>query len=285
MAWEESGGAVGSDAQVPEATYQDPGQEVGTAGPGFVAALANVLTHLASLAGRPQRVTRFHAIRAPQLSIHDYLMRISTYFQCSHECFVLGLVYIDRIVKLHPEFTICNLNIHRLLVTSVMLGAKFFDDVYYSNSYYAKVGGVRTQELNALEALFLRLIEWRLHVLPTEYEQYRNHVLTVVRGGHPGGSSQPGSIATPGASGSPDSPSAGISLAPYSGQPVPETPWTAPTGPGPGAPTQSAPVSRSPAALGEGAGAVGAPAASCVPRCDASEQGKDAKRPAAAPAA
>lgn len=168
--------------QEEEESYGDPGQEVGRAGPHFVTALANVLTHLASLAGRPQRPTRFHAIRAPQLSIHDYLMRIATYFQCSHECFVLSLIYIDRIVKLHPQFTICNLNIHRLLVTSVMLAAKFFDDVYYSNAYYARVGGVRTQELNALEALFLKLIEWRLHVLPQEYEQYRNHVRAAVCG-------------------------------------------------------------------------------------------------------
>lgn len=28
----------------------------------------------------------------------------------------------------------------RLLVTSVMLAVKFFDDVYYSNAYYAKAG-------------------------------------------------------------------------------------------------------------------------------------------------
>jgi len=161
--------------------------EAGFAGPSFVDALANVLTHLAGLSGRPRRITRFHAVRAPQLSLYDYLMRIATYFQCSHECFVLGLVYIDRIVKLHPEFTICTLNIHRLLLTSVMLGAKFFDDVYFSNSYYAKVGGVRTQELNALEALFMRLIEWRLHVRPAEYEQYRNHVLTATRGSSPTG--------------------------------------------------------------------------------------------------
>mmetsp|Transcript_18472 Transcript_18472/g.41788 ORF Transcript_18472/g.41788 Transcript_18472/m.41788 type:complete len:284 (+) Transcript_18472:1-852(+) len=157
--------------------------EVGATDSGFITALANVLTHLASLAGRPQRVTRFHAIRAPQLSVHDYLTRVATYFHCSNECFVLALVYIDRILQLHPEFTICSLNIHRLLVTSVMLAAKFFDDVYYSNAYYAKVGGVRVQELNVLEALFLHLLGWRVHVLPQEYEQYRRHVLRAVNGG------------------------------------------------------------------------------------------------------
>lgn len=159
-----------------EPRYDDPGMEVEMAGHSFVNALATVLTHLASLAGRPQRVTKFHSVRAPQLSIHEYLERISKYFQCSRECFVLCLVYIDRIVKLHPEFGICPLNIHRLLVTSVMLAAKFFDDVYYSNAYYAKVGGVRPKEVNVLEAQFLELIDWRLHVTPQEYEQYRSSV-------------------------------------------------------------------------------------------------------------
>eukprot|EP00438_Fugacium_kawagutii_P036069 Skav208490 [mRNA] locus=scaffold87:155106:165405:- [translate_table: standard] len=158
------------DEQEDEPAYEDPGQQVACAGQSFVLALADVLTHLSSLrpASAGQRVTKFHSVRPPQLPIRDYLFRIARYFQCSRECFVLCLVYIDRIVKLHPDFTICSLNIHRLLVTSVMLAVKFFDDVYYSNAYYAKVGGVRTREVNALESHFLQLIEWKLHVTPEE---------------------------------------------------------------------------------------------------------------------
>jgi len=166
-----------TETQLP---YNDPLQEVDYAGPQFVPALANVLTHLASLTGRPNKVTPFHCVRAPQLGVYDYLMRISKYFQCSNECFVMSLVYIDRIVKLHPEFTICSLNIHRLLVTSVMLAVKFYDDVYYSNAYYGKVGGVKTKEINTLEHQFLRLLDWNLHVSPQEYTQYRNHVYEVL---------------------------------------------------------------------------------------------------------
>jgi len=184
-------GAFGDPVQEAYPTSFDPSaidpsaaDKVECAGPAFVAALADVLTHLASLSARPQRrVTRFHSVCAPQLSIRDYLARIAKYFQCSRECFVLCLVYIDRIVKLHPEFTICSLNIHRLLVTSVMLAVKFFDDVYYSNAYYAKVGGVKIKEVNVLEAQFLQLIDWRLHVTPEEYEQYRSHVCNAACGG------------------------------------------------------------------------------------------------------
>lgn len=167
-----------------ETDYDDPLQEVPVAGADFVVALASVLTHLARVGERPGpavKVTNFHSVRAPPLGIQDYLQRIAKYFQCSNECFVFSLIYIDRIVKLHPDFKICDLNIHRLLVTSVMLAVKFFDDIYYSNAYYAKVGGVRTTEVNKLEAQFLRLIDWRLHVTPQEYDHYRNHVYTAIR--------------------------------------------------------------------------------------------------------
>jgi hypothetical protein len=31
-----------------------------------------------------------------------------------------------------------------------MLAAKFFDDFYYKNEYYGKVGGITTVEMNTL---------------------------------------------------------------------------------------------------------------------------------------
>eukprot|EP00927_Polykrikos_kofoidii_P021147 TRINITY_DN2011_c0_g2_i1.p1 TRINITY_DN2011_c0_g2~~TRINITY_DN2011_c0_g2_i1.p1 ORF type:complete len:196 (-),score=25.58 TRINITY_DN2011_c0_g2_i1:93-680(-) len=167
-----------------EATYDDPGQEVECAGSNFVPALANVLTHLVKASERPQQTvtTRFHSAYVPAMSIHDFLMRIARYFQCSSECFVLCLIYIDRIVMLHPGFPVCRLSIHKLILTAAMLAVKFFDDIYYSNAYYAKVGGVKPKEINLLETQFLRLIDWRLHVTPEQYGQYRNNVYMALEG-------------------------------------------------------------------------------------------------------
>jgi len=165
-----------------DAPYGDPGIEVDLAGPTFVSAMADVLTHLASMAGRPQLMTKFHCVRAPQLSIREYLIRLDRYFECSRECFILSLAYMNRVRKLHPEFNISPMSIHRLLVTSVMLAVKFFDDRYYSNAFYAKVGGVRTREVNVLEAQFLQLINWRLHVPLEEYNQHRNTVSLAAAG-------------------------------------------------------------------------------------------------------
>ena len=116
-------------------------------------------------------VTKFHALRAPSISIQDYLDRIFKYASCSCECFVLALIYIDRVIQ-RQDFVINSLNIHRIIITSVMLSAKFFDDHYFKNAFYAKVGGVPCSEINSLEVEFLFLLNFSLHVSPDNYARY-----------------------------------------------------------------------------------------------------------------
>ena len=45
-----------------------------------------------------------------------------------------------------------------------MLAAKLMDDKYYNNAFYAKIGGVTKQEINAMELEMLRLLEYRVVV-------------------------------------------------------------------------------------------------------------------------
>ena len=58
-----------------------------------------------------------------------------------------------------------------------MLAAKFFDDQYYNNAYYAKVGGVPMQEINALEVEFLFMCNFDLFVTRKKYEDYLTSLL------------------------------------------------------------------------------------------------------------
>jgi len=117
-------------------------------------------------------ISKFHALRPPAITIADYLHRIAKYALCSGECFVLALVYIDRIIQQNPTFVVNSLNIHRLLITSVMLAAKFFDDQYFNNAYYSKVGGVPSIEMNSLEVEFLFMTNFSLFVTTETYKQY-----------------------------------------------------------------------------------------------------------------
>lgn len=71
----------------------------------------------------------FHGARPPNISIIKYMERIYKYTNCSPSCFVVGYVYIDRLLHKYPHSLVVSLNVHRLLVTAVMLAAKMLDDV------------------------------------------------------------------------------------------------------------------------------------------------------------
>ena len=85
-------------------------------------------------------------------------------------------------------FVVDSFNIHRLVIAGVTCASKFFSDVFYTNSRYAKVshepptiiphtdqlqvGGLPLVELNHLELQFLLLNDFRLSVPVEELEAY-----------------------------------------------------------------------------------------------------------------
>jgi hypothetical protein len=70
------------------------------------------------------------------------------------------------------------LNVHRVCITAILLAAKFFDDAYYNNAYYAKVGGVLVSEMNGLEVEFLFRINFSLHVTPELFIKYQDELIS-----------------------------------------------------------------------------------------------------------
>jgi len=117
-------------------------------------------------------ITKFHALEPPNISIYDYLERIHKYACCSNECFILSLIYVDRLIQMN-NFALTALNVHRVIITSVMLAAKFFDDQYFNNAYYAKVGGVPVNEMNSLEVELLFRLNFSLHVTSDAFKKYK----------------------------------------------------------------------------------------------------------------
>lgn len=136
--------------------------------------LARVLTQMAKNADPSELATpcSFASARPPQVSLTSYASRIRKFFRCTDECFVLCLVYIDRIVHSHSDIQVNDLTCHRMLLVGTMIAAKFHDDEYAANSYYAKVGGIETSELNALEAEFLKALNFKLFVTGKDFDWY-----------------------------------------------------------------------------------------------------------------
>ncbi|KAG0053874.1 hypothetical protein BGZ83_000271 [Gryganskiella cystojenkinii] len=129
--------------------------------------------------------TRFHARSIPSISINAYLTRILKYCPCANECFLSLLVYFDRMARNVEEitggegrqFSIDSYNIHRLIIAGIMVSAKYFSDVFFTNSRYAKVGGLPVSELNQLEIEFLTLNNFALSISIEELQTYGDQLM------------------------------------------------------------------------------------------------------------
>ncbi|QHN85176.1 Cyclin [Arachis hypogaea] len=120
---------------------------------------------------KENNITVFHGSKAPKLSITRYMERILKYARCSSSCFVIAQIYIDRYFSKNGGY-LTSFNAHRLLVTSLLVAVKFVDDRYFSNAYYAQVGGISTQEMNRMELEFLFSLEFRLFVTTEMFVKY-----------------------------------------------------------------------------------------------------------------
>lgn len=150
----------------------------------FVRLYTNVLHKLCSVNGmnsflpnKVDKVSIFYSTFRQPFSLESYISRLVSYTHCSRSVFVNALVYLDRIKKTDPRLAISEMNVHRVLITAVVLSVKFLEDELYRNSYFAKVGGIQTvQEFNRLERTFLEAIGWAVHVENAEYAQYERQL-------------------------------------------------------------------------------------------------------------
>ncbi|KAL0708608.1 hypothetical protein Bca4012_075034 [Brassica carinata] len=121
-------------------------------------------------------ITMFHGSRTPSMNIHCYTERVYRYAHCSHACFVAAFAYIlrylERPVDTSMTRRLTSLNVHRLLITSLLVAAKFLDRKCYNNAYYAKIGGVSTEEMNRLEKTFLFDLDFRLNITTEMFEKH-----------------------------------------------------------------------------------------------------------------
>jgi len=141
-------------------------------GPSLDLVVAQVLEEVASERAVQRQWTCFHPRRRPCIGLSAYIARMRQYLRCSDESLIMSCMYINRLTTLRPPMEVTHLTCHRLLLTSVLISMKFYDDVFPSNTYSACVFGVTLAEINMLEFEFLKLLDWRLHVGSSEYKWF-----------------------------------------------------------------------------------------------------------------
>ena len=124
--------------------------------------------------------TVFHGTCIPQIDLSSYLNRLMKYGKLSHSTVIISLIYLDRQLAHLPgrnTLSITDWTVHRILLASVVLAAKYQDDEYFNNNHMAAVGGVTNIELNAMEVAMLVSLNFSLYVSPLVFARYENLLL------------------------------------------------------------------------------------------------------------
>lgn len=107
-----------------------------------------------------------------------YIDRLAEFLHVSDSCFVLAIIYIDRLND-SIGFNVFNeQTYHRLLATSLYIAMKFQDDILIDDyKYIQKVVGFSFEELKSLELLFIELIDFELFVKDSVYKKYSKYLI------------------------------------------------------------------------------------------------------------
>jgi len=124
-----------------------------------------------------QAATVFDSSAIPPISIEKYLLRLSATFRCSDATFIAALVIVDRLLEYDGgRLPLTMANVHRIFLASLVAAVKYNEDLVYSNSHYAKAGGVHLREVNRLERVLLASLDFDLRVEPEQYYLYEGNL-------------------------------------------------------------------------------------------------------------
>eukprot|EP01063_Lacrimia_lanifica_P033246 TRINITY_DN585_c1_g2_i10.p1 TRINITY_DN585_c1_g2~~TRINITY_DN585_c1_g2_i10.p1 ORF type:complete len:236 (+),score=54.24 TRINITY_DN585_c1_g2_i10:51-758(+) len=108
----------------------------------------------------------------PRRTTEAFLAHWRKVIACSDASFVLSRVYLDRC-----GVALTSRNKHLLLLTALVLAAKFQDDEFDTNAHYGQAGGVTLRLMNTLEEAFLAACEWDFYVAPSLFESTAQRLL------------------------------------------------------------------------------------------------------------
>lgn len=132
----------------------------------LIARMLSSLIHINDIAMKNSRtsskLTRFHSSTPPDISIYNYMIRLTKYSALEPSVLLASIYYIDLLSSVYPAFTLNSLTAHRFLLTATTVASKGLCDSFCTNAHYAKVGGVQCSELNILESDFLQQVNYRV---------------------------------------------------------------------------------------------------------------------------
>ena len=105
------------------------------------------------------------------------IMRIMRNRVLRPEYLLITTIYVKRMLRT-KKIDLGHQNIRRIILISVMLVHKMFEDIPYNNKYFAVISGVyNIREINTMERDMLKLLNFKLYVDPENFKQFLNNTI------------------------------------------------------------------------------------------------------------
>lgn len=114
---------------------------------------------------------RFFTTCSPSISLEEYIVRVyeSTSKESNYYLFIYSIILIERFNSFSVVWS-SNISLHRLIITAFTIVNKMYTDTFYTNTYYAILGGISVKELNEHEQDFLQVINWHVIIHKSDVE-------------------------------------------------------------------------------------------------------------------
>lgn len=110
--------------------------------------------------------------QVPDIDFSEYVERALTYTRVSREALIVSLMNLDRYLAIVGSGALRPTSVHRLWFTSLVVSSKLVDDNWCTNRHWARVAGVESDEINALERQFLGTLEFNVIASANDFQIY-----------------------------------------------------------------------------------------------------------------
>ena len=93
---------------------------------------------------------------------------------------LLNLITSNKLKKNYKEIlkkqkiVLTEYNIHRLLFISILIAIKFLEDKYFTNIFYSKICGIKTEILNKMEYQFVCGLNFEMYIEKDFFYKYQD---------------------------------------------------------------------------------------------------------------